>query len=182
MCGICGIANLHEGEEVSEKILCAMRDTLTHRGPDEAGVHLDGRIGLGHRRLSIIDLSTGTQPIHNEDSTLWIVFNGEIYNYQELRPSLEARGHVFKTNSDTEVLLRMYEEYGHESLQYLNGMFAYAIYDQKKKEIFLARDRIGIKPLYYLELPGRFLFASETKAIQCFNFLTETKRSNGKCE
>ncbi|MCP4373836.1 MAG: asparagine synthase (glutamine-hydrolyzing) [Deltaproteobacteria bacterium] len=165
MCGICGIASYIEGKRVDEKILCSMRESLLHRGPDESGIFIDERIGLGHRRLSIIDLSTGTQPIHNEDSSLRIVFNGEIYNYLELKEDLLRSGHTFYTNSDTEILIHLYEEYGKSLLDYINGMFAFCIWDSKKQELFLARDRIGQKPLYYTLTNEAFLFASEIKAL-----------------
>ena len=142
-----------------------MTASLYHRGPDDHGLYHDGDVSLGHRRLSIIDLAGGHQPMTNADGSFVIVFNGEIYNYRELRSALIKDGHRFETNSDTEVLLRLYEVYGAGALDRLNGMFAFAVYDKNKKELFLARDRIGIKPLYYLELSNRFLFASETKAL-----------------
>jgi len=160
MCGICG----YVGPAV-DGLLNEMTETLRHRGPDDFGFFEHGQVHLGHRRLSIIDLAGGRQPMISADGALVIVFNGEIYNYQELRTSLQKRGYVFQTNSDTEVLLYMYAEKGPEALHELNGMFAFAVYDRRKDELFLARDRIGIKPLYYLELPGRFLFASEFKAL-----------------
>lgn len=164
MCGICGVAN-YAGAHVEERIVVAMRDALTHRGPDEAGIVVDGSVGLGHRRLSIIDLSTGSQPMHNEDSTIWIVFNGEIYNYQRLREDLLQAGHVFYTNSDTETLIHLYEEYGIEMLQKINGMFAFCIWDSRNQELVIARDRLGQKPLYYTCTGSAFLFASELKSL-----------------
>lgn len=142
-----------------------MCDTITHRGPDDVGTWVEGNVGLGMRRLSIIDLVTGKQPISNEDDTTWIVFNGEIYNHDELRRQLQAKGHKFKTKTDTEAILHAYEEYGEDCPAKLNGMFAFAIWDQKLKKLFIARDRIGIKPLYYFYDHERFIFGSEIKAI-----------------
>lgn len=142
-----------------------MTNILIHRGPDDWGIFTDNNIGLGMRRLSIIDLSSGKQPIHNEDNTIWVVFNGEIYNYRELREKLESLGHTFYTNSDTEVIVHAYEEYGVESFLKFRGMFAYVIWDGHKKNLILARDRLGIKPLYYAIFDNILLFASEIKAI-----------------
>lgn len=165
MCGIAGIIQPRDGKPVSRHRLAAMVDALHHRGPDEAGLYLDNRAGLGHARLSIIDLSSGTQPIHNEDKTLWITFNGEIYNYPDLRSDLEARGHRFYTHTDTEVILHLYEEKGDACLNDLNGQFAFAIWNAETQTCFLARDRFGIRPLYYTVLDGTLLFASEIKSI-----------------
>ncbi len=168
MCGICGVFNYGRSDAVEEKVILKMRDTMIHRGPDDKGVFLssEGRTGLGHRRLSIIDLSpSGRQPLCNEDETIWIVYNGETYNYQELMAGLKAKGHIFKSKTDTEVLVHLYEEYGKELVHKLRGMFAFAIWDSRKQRLFLARDRIGIKPLYYTVQNGCFLFASEIKAI-----------------
>ncbi len=143
-----------------------MNQSITHRGPDDDGFYITNQVGLASRRLSIIDLETGKQPITNEDQTVWIVFNGEIYNYRELRSYLEKHSHVFHTNSDTETILHLYEEFGIDCVQHLNGIFAFAIWDCKKQELILARDRMGIKPMYYTALPnGHFLFGSEMKAI-----------------
>lgn len=142
-----------------------MIGVLCHRGPDEAGIYLDDRVGLGHVRLSIIDLSSGVQPIHNEDKSLWIVYNGEVFNYVELRRDLERKSHRFYTSSDTEVVLHLYEEQGPDCLTQLNGQFAMAIWDAKKKELFLSRDRIGIRPLYYTMLNNTLIFGSEIKSI-----------------
>jgi len=142
-----------------------MVGALYHRGPDESGFYLDDHVGLGHARLSIIDLPGGTQPIHNEDRSLWIVYNGETYNYPELRGQLQQKGHRFYTASDTEVILHLYEEYGADCLGRMNGQFALAIWDAKKKELFLARDRVGIRPLYYTILDNTLIFASEIKSI-----------------
>jgi asparagine synthase (glutamine-hydrolysing) len=165
MCGIAGICNLQGEEPVDEGIIRQMLATIRHRGPDEFGLYLDRSVGLGNARLSIIDLSGGQQPIANEDETLWIVFNGEIFNYLELRPELEARGHRFRTRSDTEVLLHLYEELGPECLARLNGQFAFAIWNTREKSLFLARDRLGVRPLFYTVSDGRLVFGSEIKAI-----------------
>jgi asparagine synthase (glutamine-hydrolysing) len=160
MCGICGF-NWNDKELIS-----VMNDTLEHRGPDQQGIFCNDLISLGFRRLSIIDLSEhGSQPMFNEDNTVCLIFNGEIYNFQKLRPELIDRGHTFRGRSDSEVILHAYEEYGIECLHKLQGMFAFAIYDLKTKTLFIARDRIGIKPLYYYHQDGKFLFASEIKAI-----------------
>ncbi len=168
MCGINGIAfsrRAHEGR-VERDDLVRMRDVITHRGPDDSGLLIDGAVGLGHRRLSIVDVSAGHQPMTNEDDSLHIVFNGEIYNHAELRPSLEARGHRYRTVCDTETILHLYEEHGARSVEHLRGMFAYAIWDQRKRELFIARDRLGVKPLYYVHrADGSLFFASEIKAL-----------------
>jgi asparagine synthase (glutamine-hydrolysing) len=147
MCGIVGIINKKRSEKVTEPLIKGMRDTLTHRGPDDAGIFIDNNVGLGHRRLSIC-----------------IVFNGEIYNYKELQSELAAKGHRFVTNSDTEVIVHLYEEYGPDCVKSLRGMFAIAIWDSKCRRLFLARDRVGKKPLYYYKGNDSFVFASEIKA------------------
>ncbi len=150
---------------VSEVLVKEMADAIIHRGPDDEGFYVSGQIGLGFRRLSIIDLSGGHQPLSNEDGTVWIVFNGEIYNYQDLRRELIAKGHTFRTKSDTEVIVHLYEEYGTDCVRHLRGMFGFAIWDARERSLFLARDRVGIKPLYYF-LDKKFLaFGSELKAI-----------------
>lgn len=159
MCGICGIVGLED-----RNIIKKMADSIAHRGPDDEGYFLNDDISLGHRRLSIIDLTQGHQPIHNEDQTLWIVFNGEIYNFQELRSDLEKKHH-FYTNTDTEVIIHSYEEYGIDFIHKLRGMFAFALWDTIKKQLLLARDPIGKKPLYYYSDGHYFIFASEIKAI-----------------
>ncbi len=165
MCGICGLS-FHSSEQfVHESLLRQMCSTIVHRGPDDEGVYACRNFGLGMRRLSIIDLSGGHQPQFNEDRTVSIVFNGEIYNYQMLRQELIKRGHKFQTDSDTESILHAYEEYGIDCLQHLNGMFGFAIYDQNEEKLFLARDRVGIKPLYYYLDDRVFAFGSELKAI-----------------
>lgn len=165
MCGITGICHISGPGSVSPDVLKRMTGELSHRGPDGAGIYLDDRVGLGHARLSIIDLSGGAQPIHNEDDTLWIVFNGEIFNYPELRQDLAQRGHRFYTQTDTEVILHLYEDRGAACLDELNGQFAFAIWDVKRKELFLARDRVGILPLHYAVRGDAFIFASEIKAL-----------------
>ncbi|MDA0699294.1 MAG: asparagine synthase (glutamine-hydrolyzing) [Chloroflexi bacterium] len=168
MCGICGMLQVGGGAPVNVELLARMRDLIAHRGPDDAGSYVapDGRVGLANRRLSIIDLSAGGhQPLANEDGTVWIAFNGEIYNYRELRPALLARGHVFASQSDTEVIVHLYEEYGADCVQHLRGMFAFAIWDARRQELFLARDRLGEKPLYYAHAGGCFMFASEIKSL-----------------
>ena len=166
MCGICGKVFFDHDRSVTEPELRLMASTLSHRGPDGEGVWVDGNVGLAHRRLAIIDLrAVADQPMSNEDGTVWITFNGEIYNFQELRGDLESRGHTFRTNSDTEVIVHAYEEYGRECLQRLRGMFAFAIWDARRRTLFLARDRVGKKPLFYSIGHDRFVFGSEIKAI-----------------
>jgi len=165
MCGIAGIISLTEPGKISLHNLSRMASYLRHRGPNEAGLYIDDWLGFAQTRLSIIDLNDGTQPIHNEDNSLWIVFNGEIYNYIELRRELISNGHKFRTFSDTEVVLHLYEEEKENCLKKLNGQFAFAIWDNVKKELFLARDRVGKKPLYYFHNGKELYFASEIKAI-----------------
>ncbi|MDD5225540.1 MAG: asparagine synthase (glutamine-hydrolyzing), partial [bacterium] len=168
MCGICGWVRF-DGQPVDEGILRRMTDSLTHRGPDDSGITIRNRngfsVGLGHRRLSIIDLSpAGHQPMANEKEDAWIVYNGEIYNFPEIRKDLEPR-HSFKSRSDTEVILHLYEDKGEGCFLPLNGMFALAIWDENRRRLVLARDRIGKKPLYYAVFPGEIVFASELKAL-----------------
>jgi len=165
MCGISGIYNFKSLAPVSSAVLKAMNDTLVHRGPDDEGFYISGPVGLGHRRLSIIDLEGGHQPIGNEDGTIWVVFNGEIYNFSDLRDKLLKKGHVFKTSSDTEVIVHLYEEKEEQCFEHLRGMFAIAVWDQKNQKLFLARDRVGKKPLYYFYDGSRIVFGSEIKAI-----------------
>jgi asparagine synthase (glutamine-hydrolysing) len=164
MCGICGVLSL-DGSRPNSALARQMADTLAHRGPDGDGFYSDTAIALGHRRLSIIDLATGDQPIFNEDRSIAIVFNGEIYNYKELREDLVKKGHRFRTTGDTEVIVHLYEEQGIECVRELNGMFAFAIWDAPKQQLFLARDALGEKPLYYVNAGREFLFASELKAL-----------------
>src|SRR4030043_1573093 len=174
MCGIVGFLTSNPSEIPENQVLRGMRDILIHRGPDDMGEYFrpfneNGPfLFLGHRLLSIIDLVSGQQPLSNEDGTVWVIFNGEIYNFQELRSELEKLGHRFKTNSDTEAIAHSYEEYGEECFKHFNGMFAIGIWDEKKKQMILARDRMGKKPLYYKLLNGTFLFASELKAIMAY--------------
>lgn len=165
MCGICGKLNFDSSKGVSGALLKSMADAIQHRGPDDEGYYRSGPVGFGFRRLSIIDLNTGHQPISNEDGTVWIVFNGEIYNYQELRQGLEARGHVFTTQTDTEVIVHLYEEFGVGCVEKLRGMFAFGIWDENRKQLLLARDRVGIKPLYYWLSKSSLVFGSEIKAL-----------------
>ena len=165
MCGISGKLHFHTDTLVTVEDLVRMCQPLRHRGPDDEGYYLDGNFGMGMRRLSIIDLTTGKQPIHNEDRSIWTVFNGEIYNYPALRTILRQKGHTFYTHSDTEVIVHLYEEYGEAFVKYLAGMFAVAVWDQRQRKLILARDRLGIKPLYYTADSERLLFGSEIKAI-----------------
>ncbi len=164
MCGIAGIVDFG-GRKPDEELLRRMLGLIRHRGPDAFGIYMDDTAGLASTRLSIIDLASGDQPIHNEDESLWIVYNGEVFNYIELRPDLEARGHRFYTNTDTEVLMHLYEEKGPTMLNDLNGQFAFSVWDRNKKILFLARDRVGIRPFFYKQEKGRFVFASEIKSI-----------------
>ena len=165
MCGIVGILNFDAQEVVDEARLVRMRDTLRHRGPDGQGCFIDGPVGLGHRRLAIVDVMGGQQPMANEDGTVFVVCNGEIYNHPDLRPALEARGHRYRTRSDTETILHLYEEEGERCVESLRGMFAFALWDRTRRRLLLARDRLGIKPLYYAQIGRELLFASEIKAI-----------------
>ena len=164
MCGIAGYFTPDRRADTGS--VRAMCDQIRHRGPDDDGYHVDNGCAIGMRRLAIIDLNTGHQPISNEDGSLWVVFNGEIYNYQELRADLIARGHRFTTNSDTEALVHLYEQYGPDGIERLRGMFAYAIWDARNQELLLARDRFGKKPLYYAVLPQGLYFASELKCLR----------------
>ena len=165
MCGIAGIVKLDPQEHVDEGRLKRMRDVLRHRGPDGEGLWIQGPVGLGHRRLSIVDVAGGHQPMSNEDETVWIVYNGETYNHAALRPGLIARGHRYRTRSDTETILHLYEEEGERCVERLQGMFAFAVWDQRRRRLLLARDRVGIKPLYYAWTDQELLFGSEIKAI-----------------
>lgn len=165
MCGICGKLNFKKTEPINSALIRDMASALSHRGPDEFGFYNDRKIGLGHSRLSIIDLSGGQQPMHNEDKSIYIVFNGEIFNYLELRQELLSKGHIFYTKSDTEVIIHAYEEYGHKCLDRLNGQFAFAIWNKRHNELMLARDRMGIRPLFYIVGNNSLLFASEIKSI-----------------
>jgi len=164
MCGICGILNF-KAEAVDKQVLNNMCQELVHRGPDAEGYYVNNNIGLGHRRLSIIDLKTGNQPLHNETNNIWLIANGEIYNFKELRADLEKKGHRFYTQTDSEVILHLYEDYQEDCLRFLRGMFAFAIWDEPEKKLFLARDRLGQKPLIYWHDERRFIFASQIRAI-----------------
>lgn len=166
MCGIAGIFNTRSEDAPQTELIHRMTDAITHRGPDESGIHIEPGLALGHRRLSVIDIASGQQPLFNEDRSAAIVFNGEIYNFMELRPELEALGYHFTTHSDTEVILHAWQAWGSQCVHRLRGMFAFAIWDRKRRHLFLARDRLGIKPLYYALLPnGHFVFGSELKAL-----------------
>ena len=166
MCGIAGIFDTRGKSEISREVLDAMNQSQFHRGPDEGGIHIEPGLGLAHRRLSIIDLSSGQQPLFNEDGSVVVVFNGEIYNFVDLMPELKELGHTFRTNCDTEVIVHAWEEWGENCVDRFRGMFAFALWDRKKETLFLARDRLGVKPLYYSLLPdGRFVFGSELKVL-----------------
>jgi len=168
MCGICGIISSREKLRVNEQLLIRMRDSMEHRGPDDAGMYIsgDGSVGLGHRRLSIIDLSSNAkQPMSNEDKSVWLVCNGEIWNYKRLRKELEQNGHRFKSNSDNEVIVHLYEDYGIELLEKIDGDFAFCLWDERDEKLFIVRDRLGIKPCFYYENSDKVIFASEIKAL-----------------
>src|SRR6266567_7545598 len=168
MCGIAGMMKFGQDARADSGAVRQMCAAMTHRGPDDEGVYTDGPVGIGMRRLSIIDVAGGHQPISNETGTIWIVFNGEIYNHAELRKKLEPLGHRYRTNSDTETIVHLYEQYGRDCVQHLRGMFAFAIWDREKEALFIARDRLGIKPLYYQLTSDLFLFGSEIKAILAY--------------
>src|SRR5439155_4613648 len=165
MCGIAGILNFSDAP-VNRTILGKMTSVLAHRGPDGEGIYLSGPVGLGHRRLAIIDLSpAGRQPMSNEKGTVWVTYNGEIYNFPEIRCELEARGHTFRSLTDTEVVIHAYEEWGVDCVHRFNGMFAFGLWDEPKRRLWLVRDRLGVKPLFYCALSDRLLFGSEIKAL-----------------
>ena len=164
MCGIAGVHNLVD-RVVDPHMLREMIDALRHRGPDDVGIHIDRQTGLGHARLSIVDISGGSQPMHEGNRSLWITFNGEIFNHIELRDELIQKGHRFATRSDTEVILRLYQEDGEKCVERLNGQWAFAIWDSRRKKLFLSRDRLGVRPLFYTRTASSFLFASEIKAL-----------------
>jgi asparagine synthase (glutamine-hydrolysing) len=171
MCGIAGIINLQAGQPVDAERLRRMRDVLRHRGPDGEGLWIDGPVGLAHRRLSIVDVAGGAQPMTTGDENSWIVFNGEIYNHPDLKPELEARGHQYRTRSDTETILHIFKDRGEACVESLRGMFAFALWDRQRQQLLLARDRLGIKPLYYAITDSHLLFASEIKAILASGYL-----------
>ena len=168
MCGICGIFHFGTGQRANDTALLEMNRQIVHRGPDDAGTLVSDGAGLAMRRLSIIDLETGHQPLSNEDGSIWIVYNGEIYNHTELRQKLLALGHTYRTHSDTESILHLYEEYGQDCVQHLRGMFAFVIWDKLRHKLFAARDRLGIKPFYYRLQDGTFVFGSEIKALLAY--------------
>jgi asparagine synthase (glutamine-hydrolysing) len=168
MCGICGIFHSDRNQSANRDALASMNQQIVHRGPDDDGFFVEKNVGLAMRRLSIIDIQTGHQPLSNEDENVWIVFNGEIYNHQDLRNDLETRGHRYRTKSDTETIVHLYEEYGRDCVNHLRGMFAFAIWDRSRRSLFLARDRLGIKPLYYRSDGKTLLFGSEIKAILAY--------------
>lgn len=165
MCGICGVFDFDKERPVAPATVEAMTARLAHRGPDDSGIYVDRFVGLGHRRLSVIDLAGGRQPLGNEDGSVWVVYNGEIYNYLDLRRELADKGHCFATESDTEILVHAWEEHGEACVSQLNGMFAFALWDRKREALVLARDRLGIKPLYYTVAGRMLVFASEIKSI-----------------
>jgi asparagine synthase (glutamine-hydrolysing) len=165
MCGIAGFVKFGRNVSADPAVVRQMCDVIRHRGPDDQGIYAEGSVGLGMRRLSIVDLATGHQPISNEDGSVVVIYNGEIYNHKSLREQLIPRGHIYRTQSDTETIIHLYEEYGRECVKHLRGMFAFAIWDARKKCLFVARDRLGIKPLYYRLTPELFLFGSEIKAL-----------------
>src|SRR6184192_3391223 len=165
MCGICGQFNFAGDEPVQPEIVRRMADSIAHRGPDDEGYFFSGRVGLGFRRLSIIDLAGGHQPMSDAEETVWMIFNGEIYNYRELRAELQSKGHQFRTNSDTEVIIHGYKEWGTDVFNHLNGMFGLAIWDVRNERLVVARDAMGIKLIYYKIDNGALAFGSEVRAV-----------------
>jgi asparagine synthase (glutamine-hydrolysing) len=166
MCGITGIFDTRHCADISRDMLARMNESQHHRGPDEGSYHVEPGLGFGHRRLSIIDIATGQQPLFNEDGSVAVIFNGEIYNFQELIPELTALGHVFRTKSDTEVIVHAWEAWGPSCVERFRGMFAFALWDRNQETLFLARDRLGVKPLHYALLPdGKLIFGSELKSL-----------------
>ena len=165
MCGICGKVYYDQRRPVEPDIVAAMCERIAHRGPDQRGMYVRGAVGLGSTRLSIIDVAGGRMPLSNEDGTIWITYNGEIYNFQQLRQQLERAGHRFATDSDTETIVHLYEEAGDDFVHALNGMFALALWDGRRQRLVLARDHLGIKPLFYAQLDDRLVFGSEIKAL-----------------
>src|ERR1700716_480453 len=171
MCGIAGIVAVDRLDQDAPSRAARMSEIMAHRGPDEAGLHSDPHAPLAHRRLSIVDLSTGQQPLSNEDGTVWVVFNGEIYNHAEVRKELEAHGHTYRTRSDTETIVHAYEQWGEECVHRFRGMFAFAIWDAPKRRLLLVRDRLGVKPLYWTRTNEALLFGSEIKALFASNLI-----------
>jgi asparagine synthase (glutamine-hydrolysing) len=165
VCGLCGVVSFDRRQSIDRALIERMNDQIKHRGPDDSGYYFNSNVGLGHRRLSIIDLSRGHQPLANEDDSVWIVFNGEIFNHEELRVELEKQGHIFRTHSDTEAIVHAYEEYGIECPEKLRGMFAFAIWDERERRLLIARDRLGKKPLYYYKNDRLLIFGSEIKSL-----------------
>ena len=182
MCGISGIFEFDQARPIDREVVHRMNESLRHRGPDDEGIFVDLGIGLGHRRLSIIDVAGGHQPISNEDGTVWVMLNGEIYNYADLSQELVSQGHTFTTRSDTEAIVHLYEEHGEECFTKLRGMFAIAIWDSRKRRLLLARDRVGKKPLYYYADRNRFIFGSELKAILAADNLPRTVDPLAVCD
>jgi|SRR5690348_9304628 len=182
MCGICGVVNTGSAEPVSRELIQRMNDTLAHRGPDDAGVYVAPYVGLGHRRLSIIDVAGGHQPLSNEDGTVWVLLNGEIYNYAELRRLLVQRGHTFTTHSDTEVIAHLYEDAGENCFAQLRGMFAIALWDARKRRLLLARDRVGKKPLFYCHHGHQLIFGSELKALLASSAVNRALDQHAICD
>src|SRR6267142_1922433 len=172
MCGICGVFEYHRRTDIPREMVHRMNQTMIHRGPDDGGVFVGPGIGLGHRRLSIIDLAGGHQPMSNEDATVWVLLNGEIYNYPELRAELLQRGHKFTTRSDTEAIVHAYEDFGEGCFAKLRGMFSIALWDSRQRKLVLARDRVGKKPLFYAADRNRILFGSELKALLASDLLS----------
>jgi len=170
MCGICGIFFQNRDWRVQGDVVAGMNRSIVHRGPDDEGFFVEENVGLAMRRLSIIDVKSGHQPLSNENRDIWIVYNGEIYNHADLRTDLEAKGHQYRTRSDTETIVHLYEEYGRECVKHLRGMFAFAIWDEMRRELFLARDPYGIKPLYTANDGWTFRFASQVKALLAIEF------------
>src|SRR5258708_31636400 len=168
MCGICGIFHYGTGECADGATLREMNQQTVHSGPDDTGALVSDAAALAMRRLSIIDIKTGHQPLSNEDGSIWIVFNGEIYNHADLRQKMIARGHTYRTHSDTESIVHLYEEYGPDCVRHLRGMFAFVIWDKTRHKLFAARDRLGIKPFYYRILDGTFIYGSEIKALLAY--------------
>jgi asparagine synthase (glutamine-hydrolysing) len=182
MCGICGIVNFDRGVVVSEELVSRMNDTLSHRGPDDAGAYVGAGVGLGHRRLSIIDVAGGHQPITNEEGSVWVLLNGEIYNYPELRQKLLTRGHRFSTQSDTEAIVHLYEDSGEGCFAELRGMFSIALWDAKQRKLLLARDRVGKKPLFYFSDGKQALFGSELKALLAAGVVPRSLDHHAVCD
>lgn len=179
MCGIAGVIDLNLRETVTESTIVRMCDCIRHRGPDDSGIFIDRSLGMGMRRLAIIDVTDGKQPIANEDQSVWVVFNGEIYNHQKLRKELQTKGHIFKTKSDTETILHLYEDEGVGCLDFLRGMFAFAIWDKNRKRLFIARDRLGIKPLFWGRVGDWVFFGSEMKSLLSLPFVNDNIDWNG---